>query len=71
MRIGSHSIFASAALSLTNKFSEFFHKAMDARQAFASLCELSQRENTKYYNVDNYIHDIMIFLRIPLYNQTN
>ena len=42
-RIGSDSIFASAALRLTNQFSEFYHNATDTTQGFVSLCEPSLR----------------------------
>ena len=40
-RIGSDSIFESAAVCLTNQFSDFYHSAMDTTQGFASLCEPS------------------------------
>ena len=40
-RIESDSIFASAVLSFTNQFSEFYHNVMDAMQGFVSLCEPS------------------------------
>ena len=40
-RIGSDSIFASAALHFTNQVLEFYHNATDAMQGFASLCEPS------------------------------
>ena len=39
-RIGSDSIFASAALCFTNQFSEFYHSTMVGTQGFVSLCEL-------------------------------
>ena len=45
MRIGSNSIFASAALHLTNQFSEFYHNTTDTTQGFASLCEPSLNQN--------------------------
>ena len=36
-RIGSDSIFASAALHLTNQFSEFYHNATDVKQGLRHI----------------------------------
>ena len=47
-KMGSDSIFASAALRFTNQFSEFYHNATDATQGFASLCEPSLRVWAKH-----------------------
>ena len=44
-RLGSDSIFASAALHFINQVLEFYHNATDAMQGFVLFCEPSQMLN--------------------------